>query len=141
MDVAKALSLMFTNEGSSTLNTRALTSSKSQESGPAVFQLYPVQERRFQHDCCFTGPVKKLGLKCDWTVSSIKSFLDPDLIASVPDNQWFYTGMDCYIHCVESMTGDFKNSFSEAYGFKALEMCKEVLFGIGSGKIPDLMNC
>jgi 3-deoxy-alpha-D-manno-octulosonate 8-oxidase len=72
-----------------------------------------------------TGPEKKLGLKCDWTVFN-QIVLDPDLIATVPDNQWFYTGMDNYIHCVESMSGHMKNTYSEAFGFKSLEMSRQI---------------
>jgi len=72
-----------------------------------------------------TGPVKKLGLKCDWTVFD-QIVLDPDLIATVPTDQWFYTGMDTYIHSVEAITGTKKNTFAEAYSEKSLEMCREV---------------
>ena len=50
-----------------------------------------------------TGPEKKLGLKCDWTVFN-QVILDPELIESVPKDWWFYTGMDTYIHCIESCT-------------------------------------
>ena len=52
--------------------------------------------------------------------------LDPSLLDGVPKNQWFYTGMDCYIHCVESLCGTFLNAFSQAYGEKALELSREV---------------
>jgi 3-deoxy-alpha-D-manno-octulosonate 8-oxidase len=34
--------------------------------------------------------------------------------------------MDCYIHCVESLTGTYLNAFSRAYGEKAKELCLEV---------------
>jgi 3-deoxy-alpha-D-manno-octulosonate 8-oxidase len=52
--------------------------------------------------------------------------LDPQLIKGVPKNQNFYTGMDCYIHCIESLDGTFLNTFSQSYGEKALEMCRNV---------------
>ncbi len=124
MDVAKALSLMFTNEGSST-QYQGLNLIKKPGIWACGVPTISGTGAEVSMTAVLTGPVKKLGLKCDWTVLN-QIVLDPDLIATVPDNQWFYTGMDCYIHCVESMTGDFKNSFSEAYGFKALEMCREV---------------
>ena len=124
MDVAKALSLMMTNEGSSTLY-QGLNLIKK----PGIYHCgVPTISgtgAEVSMTAVLTGPEKKLGLKCDWTVFD-QIVLDPDLIATVPDNQWFYTGMDCYIHCVESMTGQFKNTFSEAYGWKALEMCREI---------------
>ena len=52
--------------------------------------------------------------------------LDPELTSNVPANQRFYTGMDCYIHCIESLTGTYLNEFSKSYGEKALELCREV---------------
>jgi 3-deoxy-alpha-D-manno-octulosonate 8-oxidase len=52
--------------------------------------------------------------------------LDPELTADAPANQRFYTGMDCYIHCIESLTGTYLNEFSKSYGEKALQLCREV---------------
>ena len=52
--------------------------------------------------------------------------LDPELTDGVDKNQWFYTGMDCFIHCVESLEGTFLNDFSQSYGEKAYELCLEV---------------
>ncbi|MEN8247709.1 MAG: iron-containing alcohol dehydrogenase family protein [Bacteroidota bacterium] len=124
MDVAKAISLMFTNEGSS-----ALYQGLNLVKKPGIFACgVPTVSgtgAEVSMTAVLTGPEKKLGLKCDWTVLN-QIVLDPDLIATVPDNQWFYTGMDCYIHSVEAMTGHMKNTYSEAFGFKALDMCREV---------------
>ena len=72
-----------------------------------------------------TGPVKKLGINSDFTPFD-QVVLDPDLTIGVPRNQWFYTGMDCFIHCVESLNGTFLNAFSESYGEKAYDLCKEI---------------
>jgi len=52
--------------------------------------------------------------------------LDPELIKDVPKNQWFYTGMDCFIHCIESLNGTYLNAFSQSYGEKALDLCQEI---------------
>ncbi|HEY6899246.1 MAG TPA: iron-containing alcohol dehydrogenase, partial [Puia sp.] len=51
---------------------------------------------------------------------------DPELTMGAPVNQRFYTGMDCYIHCIESLTGTYLNEFSKSYGEKALQLCQEV---------------
>ncbi len=40
--------------------------------------------------------------------------------------------MDCYIHCIESLTGTFLNEFSKSYGEKALNLCQEVFLGEGA---------
>ncbi len=71
------------------------------------------------------GPDKKLGINSDFTTFN-QVILDPELSKGVPKEQWFYTGMDCFIHCIESLEGTFLNAFSQSYGEKALELCKEV---------------
>ncbi len=74
------------------------------------------------------GPEKKLGINSDYTTYD-QVVLDPDLVGTVPKEQWFYTGMDCFIHCVESLNGTYLNAFSESYGEKAFDLCKEVFLG------------
>ncbi|MGD9328257.1 MAG: iron-containing alcohol dehydrogenase, partial [Cyclobacteriaceae bacterium] len=134
MDVAKALSLMVTNEGSSSLY-QGLNLVKK----PGVYHLGVPTTSGTGAECSMTavltGPVKKLGLKCDWTVFN-QVILDPDLTVTVPRNQWFYTGMDCFIHCIESESGIFYNEFSRAYGDQALKLCREVYLGPDSGQTP-----
>ncbi|MBR9855004.1 MAG: iron-containing alcohol dehydrogenase [Algicola sp.] len=71
------------------------------------------------------GPEKKLGINSDFTTFD-QVLLDPDFTKTVPKEQWFYTGMDCFIHCVESLTGTYLNAFSQSYGEKAMELCMEV---------------
>ena len=71
------------------------------------------------------GPKMKLGINSDHTTFD-QVIMDPELLAGVPRDQWFYTGMDCFIHCVESLKGTYLNAFSQSYGEKALELCKEV---------------
>jgi 3-deoxy-alpha-D-manno-octulosonate 8-oxidase len=72
-----------------------------------------------------TGPTKKLGMNSDFTPFD-QIVLDPSLTTNAPVNQRFYTGMDCYIHCIESLTGTFLNEFSKSYGEKALALCRKV---------------
>lgn len=71
------------------------------------------------------GPEKKLGINSDFTTYD-QVVLDPDLLGTVPKEHWFYTGMDCFIHCVESLNGTYLNAFSQSYGEKAYDLCKEV---------------
>lgn len=134
MDIAKALSLMVNNEGSSSLY-QGLNLVKK----PGVYHLGVPTTSGTGAECSMTavltGPEKKLGLKCDWTVFN-QVILDPDLTATVPRNQWFYTGMDCFIHCIESESGIFYNDFSRAYGDQALKLCRDVYVGPESGQTP-----
>lgn len=50
----------------------------------------------------------KLGMNSDHTLYD-QLVLDPSLSATVHRNQYFHTGMDAYIHCVESLSGRFRN--------------------------------
>lgn len=92
LDIAKAVSLMFTNEGPSQ-NYQGLNLIKK----PGVYHIgIPTISgtgAEVSMTAVLTGPEKKLGLKCEWTVFN-QVILDPDLIASVPRDKWFYTGMD-----------------------------------------------
>lgn len=137
MDIAKALALMMTNEGSSSLY-QGLNLIKK----PGVYHLGVPTTSGTGAECSMTavltGPEKKLGLKCDWTVFN-QVVLDPDLTRTVPRNQWFYTGMDCFIHCIESESGIFYNEFSRAYGDQAIKLCREVFLGVDSGQ-SDINN-
>jgi 3-deoxy-alpha-D-manno-octulosonate 8-oxidase len=72
-----------------------------------------------------TGPDRKLGINSDYTPFD-QVILDPELTKDVPHDQWFYTGMDCFVHCVESLNGTFLNAFSQTYGEKAYELCEEI---------------
>ncbi|WP_026999720.1 iron-containing alcohol dehydrogenase family protein [Eisenibacter elegans] len=134
MDIAKAVALMLTNEGSSTKYQGLNLIQK-----PGVYHVgVPTISgtgAEVSMTAVLTGPEKKLGLKCDWTVFD-QIVLDPELIADVPRNQWFYTGMDTYIHCVESMNGHYKNTFSEAYGYKSIDLCQDVYLRDGFGQTP-----
>jgi 3-deoxy-alpha-D-manno-octulosonate 8-oxidase len=67
----------------------------------------------------------KLGMNSDHTVFD-RLVLDPDLTATVPREQFFYTGMDTYIHCVESLGGRFRHGFADACSDQALRLCREV---------------
>ena len=85
-----------------------------------------------------TGPEKKLGINSDYTLFD-QMVLDPELIADVPKDQWFYTGMDCYIHDVESLEGTYLNEFSRAYGEKSIELCRQVFLEDHPEKDDKLM--
>jgi len=80
-----------------------------------------------------TGPDRKLGINSDFTPFD-QVVLDPELLEGVPKVQWFYTGMDCYIHCVESLEGTYLNAFSQSYGEKALDLCKEIFLDASMDK-------
>lgn len=75
----------------------------------------------------------KLGMNSDHTVFD-QVILDPDLTATVPRDQYFYTGMDSYIHCMESLAGTYRNAIGDAYAREAQRLCREVFL------CDDMMN-
>ncbi|WP_299007781.1 3-deoxy-alpha-D-manno-octulosonate 8-oxidase KdnB [uncultured Shewanella sp.] len=137
IDIAKAVSLMLTNPG-----------------GSAKYQGWDLIEHPAVHHvgiptisgtgaeasrtAVLCGPERKLGLNSDYTVFD-QIIMDPELIQGVPTDQWFYTGMDCYIHCIESLEGTFLNEFSKSYGEKALALCREVYLDDHPDKDDKLM--
>jgi 3-deoxy-alpha-D-manno-octulosonate 8-oxidase len=127
MDIAKAVSLMLTNEGSA-----ADYQGWDLIKNPSVYHVgVPTLSgtgAEVSRTTVLTGPVKKLGINSDFTVFN-QIVLDPELIADAPKEQRFYTAMDCYIHNAEALTGNYKNAFSIAYGEKSQELCREVFLG------------
>jgi 3-deoxy-alpha-D-manno-octulosonate 8-oxidase len=124
MDLAKAVSLMMNNPGSS-----ADYQGWDLVKYPGVYKVgIPTLSgtgAEVSRTTVLTGPSKKLGMNSDFTPFD-QVVLDPELTANAPANQRFYTGMDCYIHCIESLTGTYLNEFSKSYGEKALQLCREV---------------
>ncbi|RUM92475.1 MAG: alcohol dehydrogenase [Thiomicrospira sp.] len=124
LDIGKAVALLLTNPG-----------------GAAVYQGWDLIKNPAIHHTgiptisgtgaeasrttVLTGPDKKLGMNSDYTVFD-QIIMDPDLIAGVPKDQWFYTGMDCYIHNVEALNGTYINEFARAFGEKSSELCNQV---------------
>jgi 3-deoxy-alpha-D-manno-octulosonate 8-oxidase len=124
MDLAKAVSLMMNNPGSS-----ADYQGWDLVKYPGVFKAgIPTLSgtgAEVSRTTVLTGPTKKLGMNSDFTPFD-QIVLDPELTANAPANQRFYTGMDCYIHCIESLEGTYLNEFSKSYGEKALQLCRDV---------------
>ena len=67
----------------------------------------------------------KLGMNSDFTVFD-HLIMDPDLTKTVPRDQYFYTGMDSYIHCFESLHGIYRNAIGDAYSRECMRLAKEV---------------
>lgn len=124
LDLAKAVAIMLTNSGSAK-DYQGWDLVKT----PAIYHVgVPTISgtgAEVSRTTVLTGPDKKLGINSDYTPFD-QVILDPELTKDVPKDQWFYTGMDCYIHCIESLKGTYLNAFSQSYGEKAYELCKEI---------------
>ena len=124
MDLAKAVSLMMGNPGSSA-DYQGWDLVKLPGVYKAGIPTLSGTGAEVSRTCVLTGPTRKLGMNSDFTPFD-QIVLDPELTTNAPANQRFYTGMDCYIHCIESLQGTYLNEFSKSYGEKALELCREV---------------
>ena len=137
MDIAKAISLLLNNPGSA-----ADYQGWDLIKHPAVYHVaVPTLAgtgAEISRTTVLTGPEKKLGINSDYTLYD-QILLDPELLAGVPKEQWFYTGMDCYIHDVESLQGTYINEFSRAYGEKSIELCRQVFLDDHPDKDDKLM--
>lgn len=124
MDLTKAVSLMMNNPGSSA-DYQGWDLVKYPGVYKAGIPTLSGTGAEVSRTCVLTGPTRKLGMNSDFTPFD-QIVLDPELTADAPVNQRFYTGMDCYIHCIESLEGTFLNEFSKSYGEKALQLCQKV---------------
>ena len=127
LDLAKAVSIMLNNRGSA-----ADYQGWDLVQRPACYHVgIPTISgtgAEVSRTTVLSGPKRKLGINSDYSTFD-QVILDPELTNGVPKDQWFYTGMDCYIHCIESLNGTYLNAFSESYGETALQLCREVFLG------------
>lgn len=80
----------------------------------------------------------KLGMNSDFTYFDALA-LDPCLSLTVSFDQFFYTAMDTYIHCIESLAGKYRNPLGDQYSKLALNLIKEV-FEASDPREPDILE-
>jgi 3-deoxy-alpha-D-manno-octulosonate 8-oxidase len=136
LDITKAVSIMLTNEGRS----QDYQGWDIPDKAP-IFKIgIPTLSgtgAEVSRTCVLTGPKQKLGINSDFSVFD-QIILDCNMIAGAPKVQRFFTGMDCYIHAVESLRGSLKNAFGQAFAEKALELSRRVF--LEDGCEDDLMT-
>lgn len=124
LDLAKAVSIMLTNEGNSE-DYQGWDLVKHKAVYHVGIPTISGTGAEVSRTTVLTGPNRKLGINSDYTPFD-QVVLDPELTKGVEKNQWFYTGMDCFIHSVESLKGTYLNAFSKTYGEMAYSLCKEI---------------
>ena len=127
MDLAKAVSIMLMSKGSAA-DYQGWDLVKQKAVYHVGVPTISGTGAEVSRTTVLTGPVRKLGINSDFTPFD-QVILDPELTQGVPKDQWFFTGMDCFIHCVESLNGTFLNAFSQSYGEKAYDLCMEIFLG------------
>jgi len=124
LDLAKAVSIMLTNAGQAE-QYQGWDLVKNKALYHVGVPTISGTGAEVSRTTVLTGPNKKLGINSDFTPFD-QVVLDPELTKGVPKQQWFYTGMDCFIHSVESLNGTYLNVFSRSYGEMAYGLCKEI---------------
>jgi 3-deoxy-alpha-D-manno-octulosonate 8-oxidase len=127
LDSAKALSNLITNEGPAE-NYQGWDLVKN----PGVYKVgVPTLSgtgAEASRTCVLTNKKKnlKLGMNSHHTVFD-HLIMDPSLTKTVDRDQFFYTAMDTYIHCIESLNGSFRHPFADGFSHEALRLIKEVM--------------
>jgi 3-deoxy-alpha-D-manno-octulosonate 8-oxidase len=126
MDSAKAVSNLLTNGGKA-----AQYQGWDLVKVPGIFKIgIPTISgtgAEATRTCVMTNPASglKLGMNSDFTVFD-HVIMDPELTATVPRDQYFYTGLDAYIHCVEALAGSYRNAIGDAYSRETINLCRQV---------------
>jgi len=126
MDVAKAVSNLLTNRGKAE-DYQGWDLVKI----PSIYKIaIPTLSgtgAEATRTCVMTNKKSglKLGMNSDYTVFD-QIIMDPDLTATVPRNQYFYTGMDAYIHCVEALNGGYRNAIGDAFSDQTIQLSRDV---------------
>ena len=136
MDYAKAISNLLTNGGKA-----AEYQGWDLVKKPGIFKIgIPTISgtgAEATRTCVMTNTATglKLGMNSDFTVFD-HVIMDPDLTATVPRDQYFYTGMDAYIHCIEAMSGSYRNAIGDAYSRETINLCR-LAFLEGDMQMPE----
>ena len=130
LDVGKAVSIMLTNDGSSS-DYQGWDLPKNKPVYKVGIPTVSGTGAEVSRTCVLMGPEKKQGINSNFSLYD-QIVLDPNLLETVPTEQAFYTAMDCYIHSVESLCGCYLNDFSKAYAEKALDLTRKRFLGDGT---------
>jgi 3-deoxy-alpha-D-manno-octulosonate 8-oxidase len=117
MDVAKAVSVMLTNPGSSA-DYQGWDLVKNKPVPKIAVPTLSGTGAEATRTAVLTGPVKKLGINSDYSIYDAV-LMDPELLKTVPADQELYSGMDNFIHCVESINGSAMNPLGKPFALEA----------------------
>ena len=126
MDTAKACSNLFTNEGCAA-DYQGWDKVKNKGIYKIGIPSISGTGAEATRTCVMTNPLNglKLGMNSDYTVFDFL-ILDPNLTKTVNKDQYFFTGMDSYIHCMEALEGQYRNPVGDAFSESTLRICREI---------------
>lgn len=126
MDAAKAAANLLTNPGKA-----EIYQGWDLVKNPAPFKIAVPTLSGTGSECSRTCVLMnerkklKLGMNSDITMFD-QLLLDPELTRTVPRDQYFFTGIDTYMHCFEALHGSFRDAVVDTLSIRAVEMCKEI---------------
>ena len=126
MDVAKALSILLNNKGK-TSNYQGWDLVKNQAIYKVGVPTIAGTGSESTKTCVLTNKSKnmKLGINSEYSIFD-EIILDPSLLKTVPRDQFFYTGMDSYIHAFESNKTITQNAFSKNLSDLTIKLCNQI---------------
>jgi len=127
MDIAKCISILLTNTGKAE-DYQGWDLVKN----PAIYKIgIPTISgtgSEVTRTAVLTSKIKKLGINSDHSVFD-QVIYDSTLLHTVPTEQFIYTAMDCYVHCVESLRGSTNDAMTIALAQKSLDLLNEIFTG------------
>lgn len=127
LDIAKAISILLTNPGLAE-EYQGWDLVKNQPIYKVGIPTIAGTGAEFTRTAVMTSKIKKLGMNSQHSVYD-QVILDPDLLKTVPNEQFIYTAMDCFVHNVESLRGSQNDAMTIAFAEKSLEMMKQIFLG------------
>ena len=139
MDIAKAVSNLFNNKGSAA-DYQGWDLLKNKGIHKVAIPTISGTGAEATRTCVMSNKRTglKLGMNSRFTVFD-HVIMDPDLPITVPNNQYFYTGMDAFIHCFESQAGRHRNPIGDAFCSQVINLCQRIFLD-GEMKSPDNME-
>ena len=132
IDLGKAISVMLTNDGKSE-NYQGWNLVKTPPVSKYIFPSLAGTGAEATRSAVLISPLKKQGINSDYCLADA-IYSDPKLISSVPKEIEFFSGMDCYIHAVESCAGQFGNSLTRSFAKSSMEFCENYFLNDSKNK-------
>lgn len=126
LDTAKAVSNLLTNGGKAQMyqGWDLLTRPGVYKIGVPTISGTGAETSR---TCVLTNQATQVKLGMNSRFSLFDSVvLDSSFSYSVPRDQFFFTGMDTYMHGIESLNGHYRNAFADALSREAVRLVREV---------------
>ncbi|MFA5878120.1 MAG: iron-containing alcohol dehydrogenase family protein [Candidatus Staskawiczbacteria bacterium] len=120
MDIAKAVSVVLTNKGSVT-DYQGWDLVKEKSLPKVGIPTLSGTGAEATRTAVLTSPDKKMGINSEQSMFDA-IVMDPELLKTVDRNQEFFSAMDCFIHCVESLGGSFIDDLGRSFASVAKKM-------------------